>query len=436
MRQYGARRNSPDDRPNGETSVGREKEGRLTRDALDHRGIDQRGKGTMVFFAAFMGALVGVDDGFVKLFTEDGPPKGWRVTEWNDVAKDAPNEARWTAANGVLKPGERRGTWLLSEREYADFVLEFEIKLSERGNSGVALRAPAFGDPAFDGMELQFADFRYNTAAKDSELTGGIYRAIAPTKQVYKPTEWNTCRIELGGGRLRATINGELVQDVDLSKFDKTVKRHDGTDAKPIKDRPRKGRIGFQHLSRNNEPIEIRNVRLKELNQPKAPELERYVGPAFSVLGPKGWDRESGGAENHRWVQWISKGVQIRVHDDSAGVADLIAGPDRGKKMADPELEVIHGIHLGKRASIEEDFENYKEDKPVPFDCILGMGRWSAFSGIQGAVVKTKTCGVRATVQSATQTVALRCLCQESQWGTFKPIFEKIVASVGPGRRR
>src|SRR5215203_4285191 len=43
-------------------------------------------------FAAAAIASVGDDEGFVKLFTEDGPPKGWRVTEWNDVAKDASKE--------------------------------------------------------------------------------------------------------------------------------------------------------------------------------------------------------------------------------------------------------------------------------------------------------------------------------------------------------
>lgn len=205
------------------------------------------------------------DQGFSPLFPDDGPPKGWIVTEWNDLAKPAPKEVAWTVAKGLLKPGNRRGTWLVSDRDYGDYIFEFEIKLTERGNSGVALRAPPFGDPAFDGMELQFADLRYNTSAKDSELTGGVYRAIAPTKQVYKPLEWNSCRIELRGSKLKATINGELVQDVDLSTFDKTVKRHDGTDAKPIKDRPKKGRIGFQHLSRNNEPVEIRKARIKEL---------------------------------------------------------------------------------------------------------------------------------------------------------------------------
>jgi hypothetical protein len=203
-------------------------------------------------------------DGFTPLFPENGEPKGFSVREWNDLAKPKPG-VQWTVKDGVLNSGKQRGNWLISDKEYDDFILEFEFKLTEVGNSGVALRAPMNGDPAFDGMELQLADLRYNTEAKDSELTGGIYRAIAPTKQVYKPTEWNSCRIELKGTHLKVTMNGELIQDVDLSKFDQPVKRHDGTNAPPIKDRPLKGHIGFQHLSKNNEPVMIRGARIKEL---------------------------------------------------------------------------------------------------------------------------------------------------------------------------
>jgi hypothetical protein len=207
----------------------------------------------------------GDEGGFVKLFPEDGVPKGWIVTEWSDVTKPAPEDVQWNVKDGVLTTGKKRGTWLLSEKEYSDFILEFEVKLTERGNSGVALRAPMKGDPAFDGMEMQMADLRYKPDAKDSELTGALYRAVAPTKQVYKPTEWNTFHIELKGDRLKATINGEQVHDIDLSKFDQPTMRLDGSPAPPLKDRPRKGHIGFQHLSRDNELVQIRNARLKEL---------------------------------------------------------------------------------------------------------------------------------------------------------------------------
>lgn len=211
------------------------------------------------------GRTPAADERLTPLFPRNGPPRGWVVREWFDVAKPAPGDTGWTVVDGVLMPGSRRGTWLLSEKQYGDFILEFEIRLTELGNSGVALRAPLRGDPAFDGLELQFADFRYNTQAKPSELTGGIYRAIAPLKQVYRPTEWNRARIELRGSHLKVAINGELVQDTDLSRYDQPVQRHDGTQAPPIRDRPRRGHLGFQHLSRGNAPIMIRNARIREL---------------------------------------------------------------------------------------------------------------------------------------------------------------------------
>ncbi len=217
----------------------------------------------LVCLFSLLPSTAGAEEGFVDLFPRDGSPAGWSVREWNDLTKEV-KEAAWTVKDGVLSSDKRRGAWLISDREYGDFILEFEIKLGELGNSGVALRAPMFGDPAFDGMEMQVADYRYNTTAKDSELTGGIYRAVAPTKQVYRPTEWNTFRIELKGDHLKVTANGEVIQDIDLSKQNQAVKRHDGTPAPPVKDRPRKGHIGFQFLSRDGIPVQIRGARIKE----------------------------------------------------------------------------------------------------------------------------------------------------------------------------
>lgn len=205
------------------------------------------------------------EPGWTPLFPPDGAPPGWSVRAWDDLAQLAPEGSEWTVEDGVLRPGQRRGTWLMSPETYGDFVLEFEARLTELGNSGVALRAPMRGDPAFDGMELQIADYRYNPSAAPSELTGGIYRAIAPTEQVYRPTDWNRFRIELVGPRLKVTLNDAVIQDVDLSTFDRPVPRHDGSPAPPIRDRPRRGHIGFQHLTRDGAPVLIRGARIRPI---------------------------------------------------------------------------------------------------------------------------------------------------------------------------
>jgi len=208
-------------------------------------------------------------EGLLNLFTEEGVPNGWLVRKWDDLKAPADPGVVWRVEHGILNGSEPRGTWLISEKEYGDFVLEFEWKLGERGNSGVALRAPLAGDPAFDGMELQMVDPRYyptNMTVTAAELTGSLYKAGAPSRQLYKPTEWNTYRITCQGSSVKVLLNGELILDVVLDQHTTPTKRHDNTDAPPLKDRPRRGHIGFQELSRGAGHVQIRNARIKVLD--------------------------------------------------------------------------------------------------------------------------------------------------------------------------
>ena len=78
-------------------------------------------------------------------------------------------QTTWDVRDGILYGGKSPtrkwvGTWLLSEREYGDFILEVDFKFvngGATGNGGVALRAPLFGRPSYNGMELQITDPRY-----------------------------------------------------------------------------------------------------------------------------------------------------------------------------------------------------------------------------------------------------------------------------------
>ncbi|MBM4014287.1 MAG: DUF1080 domain-containing protein [Planctomycetes bacterium] len=205
----------------------------------------------------------------LPLFPADGAPVGFLVRHWADV-KDAPaRETRWEVRDGVLLGGEPRGSWLLSEREYGDFRVEFEFRLGARGNSGLALRTPLAGDPAFDAIEIQMADLRYNPEAKPSELTGGIYRALAPSVQAYRPEQWNRLMVTAIGPRLQVCLNGELIQDVDLDHATADVLRHDGRPAVPLAQRPRRGHLGFQELSRDGSRVEIRGATVTPLDAPR-----------------------------------------------------------------------------------------------------------------------------------------------------------------------
>ena len=57
----------------------------------------------------------------------------------------------------VVHP-ERGGGNLYTAKEYADFVLRFEFKLTPAANNGLGIRAPLEGDAAYEGMELQILE--------------------------------------------------------------------------------------------------------------------------------------------------------------------------------------------------------------------------------------------------------------------------------------
>lgn len=216
--------------------------------------------------------LLGADKApdFMPLFQDEGAPKGWTARAWDDVKNSGPKGAAWKVQDGVLHGSEPRGTWLVSDKLYSDFVLDFEWKLGERGNSGCGIRFPDAGDPAFDGLEIQMCDARYNNPPDGPDkLTGSLYKALAPKKQVYKPTEWNHYVITAVGSKIKVVLNDEVIQDVDLNDYKAPVERHDGSAAPPLKDRPRKGHIGFQELSRGGGHVEIRNARIKVLDEAK-----------------------------------------------------------------------------------------------------------------------------------------------------------------------
>jgi hypothetical protein len=97
-------------------------------------------------------------------------------------------------------------------------------------------------------------------------LTGSLYKAVAPRVQVFKPNDWNRYQITCRGASVKVLLNGQTILDLNLEEQNTPTKRHDGTDAPPLKDRPRRGHIGFQELSRGGGHVEIRNARIKVIS--------------------------------------------------------------------------------------------------------------------------------------------------------------------------
>jgi len=189
--------------------------------------------------------------GFVSLF--DGKTlKGWKL--------HGGKEGTWAVDEkaGSFHTAKGGGGWLMTEKEYGDFELRIDFKVPKGGNSGVALRSPMKGDPAYTGMEIQILDDPKYEKLQKWQHTGSIYGVVPSSSQPTKPIgEWNTYVIVCKGKKVAITLNGTKIIDADLADHEeKHGKAHPGILRK-------KGHIGVQE---HGGKVEFRNVFIKELD--------------------------------------------------------------------------------------------------------------------------------------------------------------------------
>jgi hypothetical protein len=157
---------------------------------------------------------------------------------------------------GILYVEGGGGGWLMTEKEYGDFELRLEYKMPKMGNSGVALRAPRKGDPAYQGMEIQLLDDANWKNLRPTQNTGAIYDVVAPSKVTSRPFgEWNQMRIVAKGRQVTVEHNGAKVVDANLDEYKKHYERHPGLERTT-------GHIGLQSY---NFRVEFRNLFVKTL---------------------------------------------------------------------------------------------------------------------------------------------------------------------------
>jgi len=196
---------------------------------------------------------------FIKELEPAGPIfNGENLDGWEVVS--GPKEA-WTVENGVMRCSGGSSGWIRTKKEYSDFELTLEYKTSEAGNSGVFLREPLEGHPAYAGMEIQVLDDyadKYKNL-KPYQFTGGLYGVQAPLRQATKKAgEWQRMDILCLGRKLKIWLNGVQVQDADLDAYPDKVKEHPGITRS-------KGYIGLQN---HNDPLEYRNIKVRVIKNP------------------------------------------------------------------------------------------------------------------------------------------------------------------------
>jgi hypothetical protein len=159
----------------------------------------------------------------------------------------------WRVENGVLV-GEndtaQTGHYLWTQKEYGDFVLEFDVRwksTTERGvDTGIEMRKPK--------IQLQLGV----SGSLRVDMTGSFYTGGKPAypeagqaknaKQLMKPEgQWNTIRIQAKGNTFTCWINGTKASEYNDAKF---------SGAAPL---------GLQIHGKVQMKVEYRNMKIAEL---------------------------------------------------------------------------------------------------------------------------------------------------------------------------
>jgi hypothetical protein len=185
-------------------------------------------------------SAISKDDGnFVSIF--DGKTlNGWKMA----------GDGRFVIveSDAALQSNKGGGLLWYSEKEYKNFILKLDWKVSDEGdNSGVFVRFPDPGDnpdiAAREGYEVQID----NRAGDPIHQTGAIYDFAASSKTVSKPPgQWNTMEIQTLGQSYTVIINGQKVTEFTGS-------------------RTTEGHIGLQAHD-DESKVSFRNIMIKEAN--------------------------------------------------------------------------------------------------------------------------------------------------------------------------
>jgi Domain of Unknown Function (DUF1080) len=166
--------------------------------------------------------------------------------------------------HGTINPHKAGGYMMIHKREWSDFTLSLDFKISPKCNSGVFVRTfpltPRPGkDVGFNGLEIAIDD----TTTADIHDTGALYDLAKPSVNAMKPVgEWNHLVITCDGPKISIEVNNQVVTRVNLDEWTEPNKRPDGSPHKfdiAYKTHPRHGYIGLQD---HGAPCWYKNIKL------------------------------------------------------------------------------------------------------------------------------------------------------------------------------
>lgn len=207
------------------------------------------------------------DDEWIYLFDGEDA-SGWRSFNGEGLPDG------WVVKDGTLmslgKGGDIGGDIVYSDKEFGNFELSLEWKLSEGGNSGVfyhVQEGEEYAAPYYNAPEYQIIDdLKFPEPLEEWQQLGADYAMYTADKEkkIVKPAgEWNTSRIVFTEDNAEYWLNGEMVIQFDPWSEEWEKLKTEGK----WKDYPEYGsyKTGLIGLQDHGSEIWFKNIKIKEL---------------------------------------------------------------------------------------------------------------------------------------------------------------------------
>ena len=173
--------------------------------------------------------------------------------------------AGWKNANYIVEDGVLvcKGGNLVTEKQYTNYIFEFDFLLPPGGNNGLGIHYSGSGDAAYSGMELQILDNSHPRYAKlkDYQFHGSLYTLQAAKRGHLKPVgEWNHEKVTVDGPLVKVELNGVVILNANLDELNKQKPKHKGA----------KRRSGHICFCGHGAPVKFKNITIKELPAKKS----------------------------------------------------------------------------------------------------------------------------------------------------------------------
>lgn len=204
------------------------------------------------------------NQGYTLLF--DGKTMdGWRgyqnkpITSWS--IEDGSLHCKGTAANYGAMSND-----LVTDRQYENFDLSLDWKISPKGNSGILyMVSEAEPNASTTGPEYQIIDdINFPQKLEDWQHTAADYAMYpAPTAKPNAAGEWNHARIIVNGNHVEHWLNGKKVVEYELYSPDWEKRKMAGKwKNAPNYAKSKSGHIAFQN---HGSEAWFKNIKIKEL---------------------------------------------------------------------------------------------------------------------------------------------------------------------------